>query len=165
MPWTNRHHRSLLMLASSVVFISGLGLLFEKEFSAWKKSTEKVYHPTPDSNLSEEGKAFQEIWSENVQYLIQTHQLPFYWDSISNIKLLFESDSMEKWKPHLSPPIPVIKNGKYRIEVLIVPWKIKDVSAVLIQYDIIENKSNNLQWELSTNIYIRGSESEISDSY
>lgn len=91
---------------------------------------------------------FKRSWYEDVQLLEKSKSLPKEWQSIREISIKADNSPAQDWIAELTAPITVTKDGHYRLDVFIIHWIEKERYGVVIQYNLVELKSQNTIWEL-----------------
>ena len=97
---------------------------------------------TPDEKIVK-------LWQQDISSLKQSGSLPKEWQQIKEVKLIATSDKSKKWANKIkTPPIKTQTNGTHNLEVLLLDWEADGQKGFIVQYDLIESKSQNLIWEL-----------------
>ena len=81
----------------------------------------------------------QALWEQDV---------PKGFQSLKSIQLIGADDRAKSWIPHLKAPLKTTPNGKYKLEVLLISWVHEKALGAIVQYDLYEVKSGNLEEEL-----------------
>lgn len=91
------------------------------------------------------------LWRQDFQTLQRLGRLPSGFAQIGKIDVIAANgDPLAKtWKNEIEVPIAVNpKEGLYRLEVLLLSWTEGRQKGAIIQYDLMDMKTDNLLWEL-----------------
>ena len=90
-----------------------------------------------------------------------SNKLPAGWNSIKEIQLIPATDKAKLWLKSMHVPILLKSDGAYKLEVLMISWdEGQDVGAI-VQYNLVELKTNNMVWELGRTFVLSGHEKNI----
>ena len=86
------------------------------------------------------------LWENDLELLSETSSLPKFWQQIKTIQITPSSELAKKWTKSVSPPIAINPKGTYRLEILIISWDEEKEHGVIIQYNLIDLKTENMDW-------------------
>src|SRR5690606_4847569 len=66
----------------------------------------------------------------------------------------------KKWLAEIESPIQVTKEGTHKLEVLLLSWEEGEKLGAVIQYDLVDMKTQNLLWELGRTFILKGDEAD-----
>lgn len=141
--------RSLSLIFSFVCLATALTLGSWLGFDAWR-----FYSQSPVERL-------QELWYSDVIQLTQAKVFPPQWSQIREIRLIPGTPQAKKWFDDLIIPVQTNTEGEYTLEVLLMDWQEGNVLGAIVQYDLTENKTNNLIWELGRTFVLKGDSQEL----
>jgi|GEM_PF-1588487 hypothetical protein len=101
----------------------------------------------------------QQFLVEDVQKLEQAHALPAGVHSLSQLELHGGTERAREWLKSLKFPFPVKKDGTHTLEILLVDWNEGTKDGVMVQYNLVDNKSGNMIWELGRTFILKDSAS------
>ena len=90
----------------------------------------------------------QRMWEEDVSLLTSLKKLPASWGSLKEIKYSATSKEDFQLVQKLTSPIRLNKDGKFRMNILLLSWEDGNEKGYVFQYDIFNIKTKNLVWEL-----------------
>ena len=91
---------------------------------------------------------FAEAWRSDMHLLEQSRKLPPEWKEIREISVKGQASPVTEWISQVSPPIQATKDGRYRLNVFVIHWLEGYRYGVVIQYDLIDLKTQNTVSEL-----------------
>jgi hypothetical protein len=95
------------------------------------------------------------MWREDIELLEGSGKLPKPWFEVREIELIGGSPHARQWLKRIDVPLKDKRgDGKYRLEVLIVPWTVEKQHGVLVQYNLVDLKSKNMIWELGRTLIL-----------
>jgi hypothetical protein len=95
------------------------------------------------------------LWMQDLELLLKNDKLPKEWAQVREVKYQPMSAGAEKLLKEIKPPLtPSNKKGNYRLEISVDDWKEKSEYGLMIQYQLIDLKSQNLIWELGRTLLI-----------
>lgn len=105
-----------------------------------------------DSNQSSQAEPISKLSQairEDLLNLERQKQLPIEWFDIAEEKTLPTSSLTSRWMAQVKTNVEIHKNGKYRLqEIIIGEDPNSENSRLLIQYEIYEKASDNKVWEI-----------------
>ncbi len=102
---------------------------------------------------------FESLWIRDLNTLKKSKSVPPAFYDLSEIKVVGGNPQVLGWLPTLHAPIDKKSQGGHRMEILLVSWTDTDSDAVIVQYDIYDNKTGNLVWELGRTLILRNADS------
>ncbi len=100
-------------------------------------------------------KKFERRWSEDVRLLEESKRLPPGWFDVREIELIGGNAETKAWLRKIEVPIKVQrKDGHHKLEALIVVWEADGKRGVMIQYNLVDLKTNNMTAELARTIML-----------
>lgn len=122
---------SLLLMC----FATGILAFAALEF--WSKRNAPLY------------KRFENQWSEDVEILELSGKLPPSWFDVSEIELFGGTPESKNWLRRIQVPLaPKRKEGKHKLEILVVAWEDSGRRGAMVQYNLVEKESKNMVFEL-----------------
>jgi hypothetical protein len=109
----------------------------------------RVSFATPTERL-------QILWDQDVQKLKEAKKLPAGWDDIRQIDLFPATDNAKVWLKNVTVPLQVRADGQHKMEVLILSWEESGVTGAIVQYNLVDLKTNNMIWELGRTFVLSG---------
>jgi hypothetical protein len=86
---------------------------------------------------------FYSAWEKDLDLLGNTKTLPSQWNDIGEIQVETNNSVVEAWL-NKSPPIKKNPKGTVKLKILVVHW-IQDYRyGVMIQYTLVDAKSDNM---------------------
>lgn len=64
------------------------------------------------------------------------------------------TEQARKWLEKVKLPIEQKTDGQYKMEVLLMSFEDEGKTAAIIQYNIINNKTHDMEWELGRTFYL-----------
>ncbi|MGE0763407.1 MAG: hypothetical protein AB7N80_09015 [Bdellovibrionales bacterium] len=106
----------------------------------------------------------QILWEQDVEKLSASGKLPKAWNEIKEIQLIPATDNAKLWLKNVRVPIRLKSDGGYKMEILVVSWEEEKASGAIMQYNLVDLKTNNMIWELGRTFVLSGQldESEVS---
>ena len=106
---------------------------------------------------------FAQLWQEDVELLESSQKLPKAWYSVKEIEV-YPGDAQAKvWMKSIHPPIKKNPNGQFKMEILVLTWEEAGKVGSVIQYDLVDLKTQNLVWELGRTLILKSSASSHHD--
>ncbi|MEZ4872232.1 MAG: hypothetical protein R2827_08310 [Bdellovibrionales bacterium] len=115
--------------------------------------------PPHSANLEKLGQDFQEKWDEDVELLIQENQKIL--ETVGQVKVINRSEKVKPWSKYLIAPFTEISGQKNLLEIIIITWEDGAIFAAVFEYTVYNPLTNELLWETTRTVYIRGSEEEF----
>jgi len=98
---------------------------------------------------------FEVLWSQDVALLEAQPQIPPAWFDVREVVIQGGTEDSIKLLARARSPLHVKKvDGNHRLEVLAILWEEEGVRGVLVQYNLIDLKSQNMIWELARNLIL-----------
>ena len=69
------------------------------------------------------------------------------------------TDKAKDWQKSLHIPIATVPNGKYRLELLLISWEEGETEGAIIQYNLVNLETMNMEWELGRTFILKGTRS------
>jgi hypothetical protein len=105
--------------------------------------------------LENKPEEIRALWMQDIQVLVSNDKLPKEWTQVKEVKYQPLTATVEKLLKDIKPPIiPSNKKGNYRLEVTVDDWKENNEYGLMIQYQLIDLKSQNLIWELGRTLLV-----------
>ena len=101
-----------------------------------------------DFYLKKPQDKFAAAWQADIQLLEKSGKLPKEWKEIREISVKGQASPVTEWVGEVTPPIPAFKAGKYRLNVFVIHWIDGYRYGVVIQYDLVDLKSQNVVSEI-----------------
>ncbi len=117
-----------LLFSISLLILAGAGFVLDKEA------------PRP--------QMLDELIRQDVQTLKNSGALPKELSSLSTLELHGGTETSKSWIKEISFPFPTSDEGTHTLEILIVDWSEGPKEGALVQYNLVENASGNMIWEL-----------------
>lgn len=101
-------------------------------------------------------KRFERQWADDVAQLEASPKLPKPWFDVAEVEVFGGTPESKGWLRQIHIPVEAKnpKSGKYKLEVLVVPWDEDGKSGVMVQYNLVELKSKNMIYELGRTLVI-----------
>ncbi len=87
--------------------------------------------------------------SEDLNSLIKGKVVPANFAKISGFQITAEGSTFKPWADELRIKIPTEKNGTHGLEVFIFFYIDEKKLGANVQYNLVEIKTNNTEWELT----------------
>ncbi len=97
-------------------------------------------------------KQIENLWQQDMEQLIKSGKLPPQWRGISEIKIEPLNEDSKKILSEIHPPLVTKPEGNFKLEVSVDSWTDNNKIALVVQYHLIDKKTNNLVWELGRTI-------------
>lgn len=101
----------------------------------------------------------ESLWNKDIHLLKQSKALPPAWDSIDHVEFYGGTETAKNWLSEMNVPVEVKPKGLYTLEVLLVDWKENQKAGAMIQYNLVEQKSGNMVWELGRTLILNDDQS------
>lgn len=105
----------------------------------------------------------QILWEQDLEKLKAANLLPEAWSDIREIELNPTTDNAKLWMKNVQVPILLKSNGQHRLEILGVSWEEGHSSGLILQYNLVDLKTNNMIWELGRTFTLEGETEENKD--
>lgn len=103
----------------------------------------------------------QSLWSQDVTDLENAKALPEGWHSIKSIEFYSGDKGAQKWiDEKLRPPQKTQPNGTHRLEILLLSFEDQGKVGAIIQYNLVDLKTQNMEWELGRTFYLNSNKDE-----
>lgn len=103
----------------------------------------------------------QILWAQDIQKMEASGKMPAAWHSIQEIELYGGTKESKEWLKQLKIPIPLHRDGTHRLEILLVAWDEGPKKGAMIQYDLVNIKTKNTEWELGRTFILRDKSSVL----
>lgn len=97
-------------------------------------------------------KKIENLWQQDMELLIKSGKLPSQWRSISEVQVEALNDESRQILKEIRVPIVTKPEGDFKLEVTVDSWTDSSKTALVIQYHLLDKKTNNLVWELGRTI-------------
>lgn len=98
---------------------------------------------------------FERLWEEDVHDLESSGKLPKPWFDVREIELVGGNPEGKRWLRQIHVPISIKKpEGDHKLEILVVPWREDGQRGVMIQYNLVNIKSQNMIFELGRTLIL-----------
>ena len=81
--------------------------------------------------------------------------LPRFFDSISRIEAQSGTEQAKEWLKKIKFPIEQKQDGEFTLEVLLMSFEEDGKLAAVIQYNVVNNKTHDMIWELARTFYLK----------
>ncbi len=98
--------------------------------------------------LEQKNQKIESLWKQDLELLVRNRKLPKEWIDVSEVKVNPLGESAKNLLKDIQVPISTKPNGAYTLEVSVDDWEENGKKGVMIQYQLFDNKSQNLVWEL-----------------
>lgn len=106
-------------------------------------------------------KRLEQKWSEDVELLESSNQLPKGWNEIGEVTLFGGNPETKALLRKIDVPIrPKKKDGAFKLDVLVVVWEAEGKRGALIQYNLIDLKTKNMVAEVARTIMLKDPEAK-----
>lgn len=102
----------------------------------------KLYETPPAERLSK-------LISQDLENLKLKNSLPPEFKNLSEIEITTEGSTFKPWTDLIKLSIPQTASGTHTLQVFIFFYLNEKKYGANVQYDLVENKSENTIWELS----------------
>jgi hypothetical protein len=96
------------------------------------------------------------LWQRDIETLREAKKLPPGFDDIKEIVLIPATDNAKTWIKEIKVPLQVKTEGKHKMEVLMLSFEEEHVLGAIVQYNLVELKSENMIWELGRTFVLEG---------
>ena len=106
------------------------------------------------TQLSQEHK-LEKFIAADLETLRSHRVLPASFDSVSHLEVQTGTEQARKWLEKIKLPIEQKQDGEFKLEVLLMSFEDDDgKTAAIIQYNIVNNKTHDMVWELGRTFYL-----------
>jgi hypothetical protein len=103
----------------------------------------------------------QSLWNQDVIDLENAKALPDGWYRIKSIEFYSGDSGAQKWiDQKLHPPQKTLPNGSHRLEILLLSFEDKGKIGAIVQYNLVDIKTQNMEWELGRTFYLNSNKNE-----
>lgn len=103
----------------------------------------------------------QSLWNQDVTDLENAKALPEGWYRIKSIEFYSGDNGAQKWiDEKLRPPQKTRVNGTHRLEILLLSFEDKGKIGAIVQYNLVDIKTQNMEWELGRTFYLNSNKNE-----
>lgn len=132
--------------------------LFALTILAW--TVDSLYSQYKFQSSSHREK-LQVLWGQDVQKLELAKAVPPGWYTLKEITYFGGDPGAKNWIIEgLRAPHPVSNEGTHRLEVLLLSFEDEGRDGAIIQYNLVNLKNQNMEWELGRTFFLSGGESE-----
>ncbi|MBX7231728.1 MAG: hypothetical protein K1X29_06545 [Bdellovibrionales bacterium] len=104
---------------------------------------------------SSPSQRLQILWDQDVATLIKKNKIHRGWYNLKEVIVIPTSPQTREMIKNLTPPVKTSARGQYKLEILILNWEEGKTHGIIIQYNLVHIKSQNMVWELSRNFIIK----------
>jgi hypothetical protein len=98
--------------------------------------------------LNSPAARLQALWESDLELLGTAHKLPPQFANIREVALKPATATAKEWAKNLKIPIALNSQGQYRLEILLLSFEEEGTIGAIMQYDLVDLKSDNLVWEV-----------------
>ncbi len=136
---------------SLVLWCASAGLFAFVMLDFWSERNSPLY------------KKLESQWSEDVETLERSGKMPAAWFDVSEIELFGGTPETKGWLKRIEVPVrPNKEKGRHKLEVLVVVWEEEGKHGALIQYNLVDLKSQNMIFELGRTLILSENEKKPS---
>lgn len=99
------------------------------------------------------------LLNEDVLRLKQAQKLPQAFDTLSRVELHGGTQEAKEWLKEIRLPFHTTTPGTHTLEVLLVTWSEGPKDGAMIQYNLVDNASGNMVWELGRTFILKDKDS------
>ncbi|HEX4924591.1 MAG TPA: hypothetical protein VFV50_10910 [Bdellovibrionales bacterium] len=103
----------------------------------------------------EEAETFHALWREDLRQLQASGKLPKGWNHLRMVEFTGLGKDSWAWIENRKPEIAIDPEGDYKLEILVDLFEDEEGKAALIEYHLVDLKSENKIWELGRTLQIR----------
>lgn len=100
-------------------------------------------------------KIFERQWHQDVETLEASGKLPKPWFAIKDLEIYGGTPESKAWLKRIKHPLKTKLAGTHKLEVLVVAWEEDGKNGVLVQYNLVDLKSQNMVWELGRTLILK----------
>lgn len=130
-------------------WLSLLSLLFALLISIY------VAHSYYEFQSFTEEQRLEHLIATDFNRLRSSHILPKAFDSISHIEVVTGTEQARNWLEKIKLPVEQRPDGEFKLEVLLMSFEDEGRTAAVIQYNIVNNKTRDMVWELGRTFYLK----------
>ena len=93
-------------------------------------------------------KRLERQWAADVERLESSHKLPKEWFDVGELEVFGGTPETREWLGRIQVPLKPKKVGGYKLEVLVVVWEEEGKRGTLVQYNLVDLKTQNNIFEL-----------------
>ncbi len=98
-------------------------------------------------------KKFSNLWQKDLDYLSALKGFP-EWQEIKSVSFisgnrLARSFLLQAPLPRQITAIKNTKKSKFNLEIVVVAWNDAKETGIVLQYELLDSKTRNKQWEFS----------------
>lgn len=90
----------------------------------------------------------ERAWIEDIADLQAAQKLPAPWFNLRAVEYYGGDAQAKDWLKRIRVPIKTKVDGTHKLEVLLLVWEENGKRGAVVQYDIVDLKTQNLVWEL-----------------
>lgn len=87
-------------------------------------------------------------WADDVADLESSGKLPKEWSDVSLIDVVGGTPETKDWLGRIHVPLTAKKGGNHKLEVLVVAWEEEGKRGTMVQYNLVNIKTQNNIYEL-----------------
>lgn len=96
---------------------------------------------------------------KDVEKLKHSQMLPEAFQSLSEIELHGGTKEAKAWLQEIRLPFKATEKGTHTLEVLLVTWSEGPKDGAMVQYNLVDNASGNMIWELGRTFILKDRDS------
>lgn len=141
----------MVFIERVLILVTGLliGALFSPEISTLFNEEISKKNDSKTENIVDPGSRLSKMIETDFELLDLQDELPAEWRSIATIQTVSTSKTSENILKTSTPKFPIIKNGKYLLELVYIYYSDEEGTGFIIQSSFIETKSKNKIWEIA----------------
>lgn len=128
-------YRTVLFLSALVFWVASLAFVLSKEA------------PLP--------KKLEYLWAQDLKLLEQSKAMPEAWSKVRDLEIHGGTDIAKLWLKEMTIPLEVRPKGQYTLEILLVDWVESGKTGAMIQYNLVDQKTGNMVWELGRTLILK----------
>lgn len=100
-------------------------------------------------------KRLERLWAQDLRNLEESNRLPPQWQDVGEVELFGGTPQTKNWLKRIHVPIrPKKADGQHKLEVLVVAWEEEGVQGALVQYNLVDRKTQNMIFELGRTLIL-----------
>ncbi|MCC7403025.1 MAG: hypothetical protein IT288_01385 [Bdellovibrionales bacterium] len=103
----------------------------------------------------------QYLWNRDFAALQRANSVPPGWYHLKEIVYLGGDPMAKLWiNEGLRSPHPIAESGSYRLDVMVLTFEEDNQLGAIIQYNLVNLKTSNMEWERGRTFILSGAPSE-----
>ncbi len=101
-------------------------------------------------------RKFESKWAQDVQLLESSKKVHPGWFETKEIEIIGGTPETKAWLKRIQAPLKPKKekDGSYKLEILTVAWEEEGKRGALVQYNLVDLKTQNMVWELGRTLIL-----------